>query len=76
MFFFFCNFKERQRELDAKFRKEKEEADKLKRLSQLDRKEKAQEEKPCDSKGNNLAFGAKTKCFKDIGIDLNKQRRG
>ena len=59
-----------------KFKKDKEEAEKLKKLSQLDRKEKAQEEKANDSIGNTMQFGAKTKCFKDIGIDLNKQRRG
>ena len=66
----------RQKELDAKYRKEREEAERLKHLSKLDRKEKAQEEKPNDSLGNNLQFGARTKCFKDLGVDLNKQSRG
>ncbi|MCB9093318.1 MAG: hypothetical protein H6620_12245 [Halobacteriovoraceae bacterium] len=62
--------------MEEKFRKEKEEAEKLKNLAKLDRKEKAQEEKPGDSQGKTLVFGAQTKCFKDIGVDLNNQRRG
>ena len=46
-------------------------------LSKLDRKEKAQEETPKGTvQGNELKFGAKTACFKDIGIDLNRKRRG
>jgi len=42
----------------------------------LDRKEKAKELKPKDSVAVDRGFGANSKTYKDIGIDLCKTKGG
>lgn len=67
---------ERQRDLNYKFQKEKEAQDRLKQLADLDKMERAKKEKPKDSVATKRDFGAKPTTYKDIGIDLCKQRKG
>lgn len=67
---------ERQRDLNYRFQKEKEEHEKLKHLTDLDKMERAKKEKAKDSIANKRDFGAKATTYKDIGIDLCKQSKG
>ena len=70
------NLQERQRDLNYKFQKEKEEQEKLKHLADLDKMERAKKEKAKDSIATRRDFGAKANTYKDIGIDLCKQSKG
>ena len=50
-----------------------DEEQKLKELMDLDRKEQSQKEKAKDSKAERREFGAHTKTWQDIGVNLNAQ---
>eukprot|EP01016_Furgasonia_blochmanni_P002100 TRINITY_DN1082_c0_g1_i11.p2 TRINITY_DN1082_c0_g1~~TRINITY_DN1082_c0_g1_i11.p2 ORF type:complete len:195 (-),score=58.57 TRINITY_DN1082_c0_g1_i11:558-1142(-) len=67
-----------EKELHEKFQKEREEEEKIKKLMELDKRERAnkllptQDIKAAEKKG----FGAKTSTWKDIGVDLCAQKKG
>lgn len=48
---------------------------KIKEQMDNDKKEQAKREKARDAHGNTLTFGAQSKTFKDIGIDLCAQKK-
>lgn len=66
---------ERRKQVEAEFRAKEEEEKKLKELMDLDRKEQSKREKAHDSKAEKREFGAHTKTWKDIGVDLNCQTK-
>jgi hypothetical protein len=52
-----------------------EEEQRIKNQMDADKKEQAKREKAHDSHGNSLTFGAHSKTFKDIGVDLCAQKK-
>jgi hypothetical protein len=64
---------ERRKQLEADLQKKHEEERKLKEMMECDKKEQIKREKAKDAKAQDREFGASTKTWKDIGVNLNAQ---
>jgi hypothetical protein len=64
---------ERRKQVEAELEAKRIQEEKLKQMMELDKKELEKREKPKDSKANQVEFGANSKTWKDIGVNLNAQ---